>query len=192
MGEHDGLRDLQVRVAGHHDERVEVPRGLPHHHAAQGAGESGEIEGGLLHEEAEVGGDLIVAGARGVQLARDGADAVAQGRLDVHVDVLAVLPPLEGARADVLQDAAQALLDGGDLLGSEDARAPEHRDVREAAANVLLGEPLVEGDAGVEALDEAVGRFLEASAPQFLLVGGGHAGSRTRRISLVGVKPIRS
>ena len=42
---------------------------------------------GIADEQLQIGGDLVVAAAAGVQLAADVAQPLDQGRLDVHVDV---------------------------------------------------------------------------------------------------------
>ena len=52
----------------------------------------------------QVGRDLVVAAAAGVQLAADVADPVDQGPLDVHVDVFQVLAELELAGGDFPAD----------------------------------------------------------------------------------------
>ena len=85
MAEGHGLRRLQMGEAGHHP----VMMGF-------GAREQGPLQvlqkrvdavDGIAQPEAKVGGDLIVARARGVQLAAGLADPVGQPGLDVHVDV---------------------------------------------------------------------------------------------------------
>ena len=54
--------------------------------------------------EPQVGRDLVVAAAAGVELAADVADAVDQRPLDVHVDVFQVLAEVEPAGGDFLAD----------------------------------------------------------------------------------------
>ena len=50
--------------------------------------------------EPQVGRDLVVAAAAGVELAADVADAVDERPLDVHVDVFQLLAELEAAGGD--------------------------------------------------------------------------------------------
>ena len=63
--------------------------------------------------EAHVEGHLVVAGAGGVQLAADRADALDEPRLDVHVDVFEADLELEVAGLDVGEDRLQP---GDDLV----------------------------------------------------------------------------
>ena len=51
--------------------------------------------------EPQVGRDLVVAAAAGVELAADIAEAVDQRPLDVHVDVFQLLAELELAGGDL-------------------------------------------------------------------------------------------
>ena len=63
--------------------------------------------------EPQVGGDLVVAAAAGVELAADVADAVDERPLDVHVDVFELVAEREVAGGDFLMDLLQA---GDDLV----------------------------------------------------------------------------
>ena len=54
--------------------------------------------------EAEVGGDLVVAAAAGVELATNVANSVDEGPLDIHVDVFAVAPKREPSALDLGED----------------------------------------------------------------------------------------
>jgi len=91
----DGLGGLQMGEARHHGvgmgERRFGERALV-------GGQAGvEAVDGIAHPQAEVGRDLVVARARGVQTAGRCADQFGEPRLDIHVDVLE--RALEGERA---------------------------------------------------------------------------------------------
>ena len=63
----------------------------------------------VANPEPQVGRDLVVAAAGGVQLAADVAQPVDQRPLDVHVDVFQLDAELEAALLNFLADLAQAL-----------------------------------------------------------------------------------
>src|SRR5262249_53916297 len=86
VAEGDGLRLLEVRVAGHRSRRL--LEGAPRERG--GEIEDGGARGveGPQQVQAEIGRDLIVARAAGVELAGEGADLPGERRLDERVDVL--------------------------------------------------------------------------------------------------------
>ena len=111
MREVDGLRALQVRVARHRP--VEVALGERRAaRSIRSRDQPARALGVRAHEHRHVGGDLVVARARGVQLAADGADELGQAPLDRHVDVLVVGCELERAvlelRRHLVEPAEQA------------------------------------------------------------------------------------
>ena len=59
---------------------------------------------GVPHPEAEIGRDLVVARARGVQPPGGGADQLGKPRLDVEVDVLVLGAEGEAALLDLGAD----------------------------------------------------------------------------------------
>ena len=162
---------LQVRVARDHRPSLalgEVEQRAPQCREAL----DGPVAGGA-DEHPEVGGDLVVARARGVEPPRGLADALRQRGLDVEVDVLAVLAELEVARGDIRLDGPQAGGDGVAVVVGDDALGGEHPRVRDRACDVLAVEPAVEGDGGSVRLDERVGGALEAAAPELGFAVGG-------------------
>ena len=80
MRQRDGLRALQVRVAGEHCVDLAV-RALDERQG-QLAQRAVELVAQIDHEETQVEGDLVVAAARRMQLSRDRTDALAQHALD--------------------------------------------------------------------------------------------------------------
>ncbi len=113
VAEGDGLRGLQVGEAGHRVGGVFGGAGGEGAHARRPGVEAVD---GVAHPQAEIGGDLVVAAARGVQAPAGLADAFGQARLDVHVDVFERLVEGEAARFDLGGDAGEAGFDGG-LVG---------------------------------------------------------------------------
>jgi hypothetical protein len=102
MAERDGLGGLHMGEAGH---RIGgVHRGA----IGQGPHQVGELPvqpvDRVADPEAEIGGDLVVARAAGVQPLAGLADARGQPRLDVHVDVFEPDVEREAAGLDLLAD----------------------------------------------------------------------------------------
>ena len=165
MAQGDGLRLLHVRVAGHDvglvrfgrvQQRVQQLRQVRH-----------RLVGDVLDVHAAVQGHLVVAAAAGVQALARLADARGQERLDVHVDVLGVELEVHLARLDVLEQVLQARDDRVRIRRGQDPLLAQHRRVGDGAFDVLLVEPLVERDGGVEVVHHAVGGLFKASAPEF-------------------------
>ena len=169
VGEKHRLGVLEVRVAGHHD--VEVLLGSVEQDAAQRHVAGDQVVAEVLGEQADVGGDLVVAGAARVEARAGGADVAREGALDGHVDVLVVDVPDEGAVRDLAGDALEARIDGGLVVGRDDALLGEHARVGAAARDVLGGHGPVDLEARAELLRERVHALLEPTAPQR------HAGS---------------
>ena len=103
---------------------------------------------GLHGVEAHVGGDLVVAGTGGVELAGNVADFFLEARFDVHVDVFQFGTPGEGSGFDFLVDVEEAAADGFGVFVGNDALFGEHSGVSDGAANVLAIEAavVVDGD----------------------------------------------
>ena len=101
------------------------------------------------HPQLEVGRDLVVARAGGVEAARDRPDQLGQAVLDVHVDVFerGVLDQL--AVGDLGGDLLQSGVDGAGVLGRDDALRGKHRGVRSARGDVFAPQSLVDGDRGI-------------------------------------------
>ena len=120
-----------------------------------------------LAPEFEVGGDLIVARAAGVQLLAERPDGVDQLPFDPGVDVF-------GVRA---QDLLGILLHGGEQylhrllqLALFTLGQHAHLDQRfgpgHGALNILLRQPVIEPQRIVELLEPAIGSLTEASTPK--------------------------
>ena len=165
LSEGDGLGPLQVGVAGH-DGGLVLLRLL-----AQNGFQLQKLvhdDGDLLPDvHPEVQGHLVVAAAGGVEPLAGVADAGGQEGLHVHVDVLVVGGEFHLAGLHVRQDAFQALGDGGHVLLGDDAAVAQHLRVGQRAGDVLLVQPLIELNGGVEVVDEGVGLLAEPPGPEF-------------------------
>ena len=99
MAERHRLRALQVREAGHHG------RGMHQRLLRQRllivAEQAMDVVDAVAHPEPEVGRDLIVARARGVQPPGRRANQLGEPALDIHVNVLKLALELELAGADL-------------------------------------------------------------------------------------------
>ena len=85
MAEGDGLGDLQMGIAGHH--RGGFCLGSVDQRPLQLAHCPIEPLDGAAHPKPQIGCDLIVARARGVQAPRRRSDQLGETPLDVHVDI---------------------------------------------------------------------------------------------------------
>ena len=102
MAERHGLGDLEMGEARHHGCRMKL--GLADERRLQRLDRAVEPVDGVAHPELEVGRDLIVARARGVQPAGRRADELVQARLDIEVDILVLGAEGEGSALDLAAD----------------------------------------------------------------------------------------
>jgi hypothetical protein len=140
----------------HRLRRLEVSE--PRHHAGgmflrprqQGAAQSGQCRQRLVdrvaHPQPEIGRDLIVAAARGMEASRDRADRLGEPRLGLHVDVLEREVLRRTALLVILAYAVEPHRDRRRVLGRHDSACTQHRDVRLGARDVLPPQPFVEGN----------------------------------------------
>ena len=115
--------------------------------------------------EADVGGDLVVARAPGVQFLAGIADQLGQARLDVHMHVFQLHRPGEVAAGDLAADLGQPPFDGQPLVLVEHADALQHSRMGQGAFDIDIGQAPVEVHGGGEGLHEGIGGFLESTAP---------------------------
>ena len=108
-------------------------------------------------EQRDVGRDLVVARARGVQLAADRPGELGEPPLDRHVDVLVVRPrtgtcPSRELGLDRVEAGEQRVAVGG----GDDALRREHAGVGAGLRDVVRPQAAVEGQRGVERLEGGV------------------------------------
>ncbi|MCY1179793.1 hypothetical protein D9M73_202080 [compost metagenome] len=130
------------------------------------AGDFGQDQVDLVTQpQTDVGGDLIVTAAAGVQFFTGHADAVGQARLDVHVDVFEVDAPVELTGLDFTLDGVQAIDDAVALGIGQHADLGQHGGVGDRAHDVVAVQALVEVYGSGETGDEGVYGLAEAAAP---------------------------
>ena len=143
------------------------------------AGDFGEDQVDLVTQpQADVGGDLVVAAAPGVQFFTGDADAVGQACFDVHVHVFEVDAPVELAGLDFALNGLQAIDDAVALGIGQHADLGQHGGVGDRAHDVVAIQALVESDGGGEAGDEGVDGFTEAAAPGLIGLVSAHEFAR--------------
>ena len=128
----------------------------------------------IAQPQADVGGDLVVAAAAGVQAFAGVADFVGEAAFDVHVHVFQIERPLQAACFDFGLDFGHAAPNVGQILRGEHAGFVQHLRVRERALDVVAGEALVEVDGGGVLFDEFGHGLVETAGPGFVV--GGHDG----------------
>src|SRR5690606_13861704 len=102
----------QVGEAGH--DGVGLALGQVQQRLLQTGQDGGDAVDLIAHVQTDVGGDLVVAGATGMQLLAGHADAAGQLGLDVHVHVFELHRPVEATGGDVLTDGLEPPYDVGD------------------------------------------------------------------------------
>ena len=127
VGEQHGLGPLEVGVAG----QVGVSGRFRSRQqdVLQGDGQPGDLDELALAPQAQVGGDLVVAAAGGVQLGAGGAGELGDPALDGGVDVLVALDEAERAAGHLLLRPVERGQHGGDLVVVEQAGPREPADV---------------------------------------------------------------
>src|SRR5262245_5231956 len=154
-----------MSVAGHNGASFAV--GKVDEHVLQVVQVGDGLADGFFGPETDVGGDLVVAGAGGVQSPRGRPDDRREARLDVHVDVFELLVELETALLYFIADLQEAGEDLFDLGRRDDAGVAEHAGVGDGPLYVLQGHAAIDVNRGRVGLDDGVGGAGEASRPEF-------------------------
>ena len=109
-----GQDHVQVAVAAAHEGPLQVDQPLV------------DLVDRLADPEPQVGRDLIVAAAAGMELAAGVAEPVDQGPLDVHVDIFQFGREREAVLLNFLADLAQGLLNLAAFVVAEQADLGQH------------------------------------------------------------------
>ena len=172
VGEHmvseaDGLGDLQVGKAGHNGFGV-LFRQIQQCRlkVLNQASDDGNL---VAQPQADVGGDLVVAAAAGVQAFARVADFVGQAAFDVHMDIFQIGRPFDFAAADFFEDFRHTPADVRQIAFVQHAGFFQHLRVGQRALNVPFGKPSVETDGGGVLFDEFGNGFVETSGPGFVV-----------------------
>ena len=163
MPEGDRLRGLEMGEARHHRsgmlERLGRERELER---AKRAFDRADLVPDI---EPEIRRHLVVARARGVQLACHRPDQFGEPALDIQMNVLELAREFELAGLHLGHDLVEPAGDLLRLFGRDDAGRAEHGDMRLRGKNVVPPQPLVEVDGGVYLLHDLGGTCGEAAAP---------------------------
>ena len=119
-----------------------------------------------LQIHADIERDLIVAGARGVELFADIPNALGQDGFDKHVDILGLRIERQRAGLQIGQNAGKTV---DDLIGvclCQNAAFGQHGGVRHRACDILLVHPSIDGDGGVECVRQLGSFGFCASGPK--------------------------
>ena len=164
MPQGDGLRPLQVGVAGHDVAGVLLRQG--EQRLFQSPQRADGFAAGFLGVQVHVQRHLVVAAAAGVQALAGVADPLSQDGFHQHMDVFAFRRKIDFTVLHVLQDALQPRLDGLLVGSAQDALAAQHPGVGHAAPDVLGKQPLIKGNGRMEIVHHLAGFFLESTAPE--------------------------
>jgi hypothetical protein len=163
------LRDLQVRKARHDEAGVLL--GLRGEGADEGDQQLVDLVDFLAQPEAQVGRDLVIARASGMEALAGFADEGGEAPLYVEVNVLGIERPLEAAVLDLAPHALEPALDRRKIPLRDDAGRGQHAGMGKRTGDVLPREPPIEVDRGAEALDALVDGLPEAPRPKLRLTG---------------------
>jgi hypothetical protein len=163
--EGDRLRDLQVGIAGH--DRAGVRLRQVDERAPQAGQASDERVDRPAQPQAQIGRDLVVARASGVQPLAGFPDQRREAMLDVEMDVLEVARPGKFAALDFAAQGFHAALDCGEVVPGKHAGRGQHPRVRQRSGDVGGGEAAIEIHRRGVTLDERGDRLAEATGPGF-------------------------
>jgi len=179
VAESHRLGDLEVGEAGHR--RAGVGFGDVQQLRLEFRDQRQDLVDRVAQPQADVGRDLVVAAASGVEALAGVADERGEALLDVEVDVLVVEVPGEFAAFDFAGDLRHPALDVGQILCADDALLRQHLGVGERTTDVLPRHALVEGHRRGVALDQVGNGFGEAARPGLGGGVGGGIGAGARR-----------
>ncbi len=174
MAEGDRLGHLQVGEA--RQDGVGVLFGQVQQRPAQCAQQADDGVDLAAQPQADIGGDLVVARAAGVQALAGVTDQRGQACFDIQVNVFQVELPLEAAGLDLATDLRHAALDLGAVGLGDDSLLGQHGGMRQRTLDIEQGQALVEEHRSGVALHQVGHRFGEAGGPGFAFLGklGGH------------------
>ena len=171
VGEHvvaegHGLGNLHVREARHDDAVVLL--GLRNEHFLEVFDALDDFIDFAAEVEADVGGNLVVAGASGVKALAGVADEGGKTGFNVEMNVLELELPLELAGLNLFADLSHAALDVFEVFCGNHADLFEHGCVSNGTININERHALVEVNARGVAKNKSVNRFREAAGPGLL------------------------
>jgi hypothetical protein len=141
MAEKDRLAALEVGVTRHEDLAVRLDPVEERRDKVPNRG----IEGSepAFQPQTDIGGDLVVAGAGGVELAAGPADEIGEACLDRHVNIFLRFVGGPGAGPKLVENPRKAMDQRRRLVCGKDAGLSQHRHVGDRALDVLFRDPQV-------------------------------------------------
>ena len=163
VGEENGLRPLQVGIAGH-DGGLILLR-LVQNGIDKGFDQLGDFVHLAAQVHPQIQGHLVVPGAGGVELLAHISQALGQHLLHKHMDILAGKVKFQRAGIQVVQNSLQAVDEGiGFLLGDNLFRT-QHCSMGHRAGDILLIHLAVKANGGIEIIRNAVYNAGSPSGP---------------------------
>ena len=117
MAEAYRLGDLQVGKARHHHFRITFSQ--LYQRQLQRLNQQADLADFVAQPQADIGGDLVVAAATGVQTFAGIADFIGEEFFDVHVNIFQIQRPFDAAVFDVGQNLGHALLYVSNISGAQ-------------------------------------------------------------------------
>ena len=165
MGKGGGLCPLEMGIARHHG--IQIGLRLFNQYLLQVQDHADDHRDLLFYIEPEVHSHLVVPAAGGVESLARVADAGGELALNVHVDIFVLLGEFHCPGLNVLENRLETLDNLFRLMLLDDALFSQHGRMGDGARNVLLIEPGVKADGGIEIVDRRIGLLLESSCPKF-------------------------
>ena len=163
VGKQDGLRPLQVGVAGHDDALVILRLGDDRRkHILY---QCGNLINLVFQVHSQIQRHLIVPAAGGVELLSHVPQPLGQHLLDEHVDVLAAEVKFQRPGFQIVQNPLQPVNELPGLGLGDDALGAQHGCVSHGAGDVLLIKFAVKADGGIEIIRDAADLAGRPSGP---------------------------
>ena len=163
VGKQDGLRPLQMGVAGHDDALIifRLRDDRPKHILYQ----RGDLIDLVFEIHSQVQRHLIVPAAGGVELFAHIPQPLGQHLLDEHMDVLAAKVEFQRPGFQIAQNALQPVNELPGLGLRDDALRPQHGGMSHGAGDVLLIKFAVKADGRIEIIRNAADLAGSPSGP---------------------------
>ena len=136
------LRTLHVRVAGQDD--VGIAIAAADHRPLHVAQPRDNCVNRLADPETQIGRDLVVTAAGGMELASHIADTICEGLLHMHVDVFKLGAKREAVLLDFFAYLAQALFNLTRFVTGEKANFGEHLGMRGRSGDIVRKQAAIE------------------------------------------------
>ena len=119
----------------------------------------------ITNPEPEIGCDLIVARARGMQPSCSITDHISQACLDIHMDVFEIGAKIECTGIDFSSDVFEPSTNCGYIFAGQDAGITQHASMRDGSGDVLSIKRLVKADGSINSFHKRIRRSGKTSTP---------------------------